>query len=339
MSVSFPPRPRVTARWLAALVASLLLGCTVVRNIGYSNYRVTRDEAARLDAGEKQAETLRKDPYRECLSWKEVATSADADAPPTPNGFKAYVGLRVSYACNPDEALLLEAQNAIRAAQEASGDLEAQLLAVASVDAFARAQGLAVNSPDNLTLRDLLAQVAPILPRLSLPETACQAQLPVTALLWTLGDTDVALARYLGPQRECLGAKETARVTRPLREQGRCEEVVALAAEVWPRMTEHEDQIRLLDLVRSCSDAYTMRRNFAFVPRDILFDYQALLDRRAVEQAQADWAREQHRLTERCEESCGSIYGGVCVNSCRGDTICVENCQALGRSCQDSCGF
>ncbi|MGH1343380.1 MAG: hypothetical protein ACRBN8_17610 [Nannocystales bacterium] len=343
MSIRFPPRPRLAVHRVVALVAFLLPGCTVLFTDDYTHikYRFTRDQRARIEAGKERARALADDPHRVCLHWKAVAATFDEGSSPRRSQFEQYAEQRVSANCNPGEALLLDAQAAIRAANEAPNERRAQLAALESLAAFVHSQRKSAKSPDNLTLQDLLTEARPVLTRLSLPTAGCEDQLQVTSLMWSLGEIDAALARFTGPQRACLGAKETALVANPLRVRGQCDELLTLITEVWPRITDHHDQIQLLDLVMSCSDAYTMRRNFAFVPRDILLDYQALLDRRAADEAEAEWADQQARQTERCEDNCLTMYGetGVCMSSCRGETICVRNCRSLGNSCRNSCGF
>ncbi|MBV1858236.1 MAG: hypothetical protein KUG77_07480 [Nannocystaceae bacterium] len=340
MSVSFNPRRVVTMRCFALFLLSLLTGCTVVRAIGYSNYRLTRDQATRLDAAEDLAKAFRDDRHRACLHWRGVAATIDPDESRGPRGFEEYADERVSRACSHEERLAA-AQAAIRNADQHPHDREAQALALTRVDAFAAAQRAATASSENLTLRDLLIEVKPVVARLENGQTACADLLLVTNLLWTVGARNDALARYLGPQRQCLGAAQAERVAAVLRTEDRCDEVVALAAEVWPRMAVRDDQVLILDLVMACSDEYTMRRNFAFVPADILFDYQALRSRRAADEAEAQWQRELARQAERCEASCLSIYGetGACTSSCRGDTICVQSCRKLGDACWNSCAL
>lgn len=340
MSVSFNPRRAVRARLLAPFLLLLLTGCTVVRGIGYTNYRVTRDQAARLDTALELASTLREDPHRACLHWRGVAAEIDPVDSKRPLGIVDYADQKISRSCSQEERLTA-AQAAIRNAEEHPHDQEAQTLALTTVEAFAAGQGGGAASSENVTLRDLLNETKPIVTRLESGHAPCSDLLLVTNLLWTVGARDDALARYLGPQRQCLGAVQTKRVAAGLRAEGRCDEAVTLAAEVWPRIASRDDQVLILDLVMDCSDEYTMRRNFAFVPVDILRDYQALLNRRAADEAEAQWRGELARQAERCEASCLSMYGetGACMSSCGGDTNCVQSCRSLGDACWNACAL
>ncbi len=340
MSVTLNDWRAAAAPGLALLLLPVLTSCTVVRVVDYSKYRFTRDQAALLDAADERAGGLHDDPHRACLHWQEVGRKVGVDDSRRPLGFVEYVEKKTSRACRHEQRLAA-ATSALERAQQSPSDRDAQRLALERVVEFAAAQGTAATRAENLTLRELLAEADPVVARMEDGQPSCADLLVVSNLLWTVGAQQDALSRYLGPQRPCLGAKEVSRAATALRRENRCEDVVALAAEVWPRMEGRDDQVLILDLVMDCSDEYTMRRNYSFVPPEVLVDYEALLRRRAADRAEAQWQQERSRAVERCEDDCLTMYAdnGVCMSSCAGDSICVKNCRALGNTCRNSCVY
>jgi hypothetical protein len=322
-----------------------LLGCageTRRPGDGRAEVSVTRDEAARVDRAEQEAATLASDAHRRCVLWRRVEREATTEQ----RGLREYAKERVTQACSPKVEQTFELAEAAVAAAEKEPTLASVRSAVVAVERFRQ-----TSLPGDRTLADLATRMVAAYRRVPDAEVTCDDRKSVAWLDWKANDSTSARdALTSAAVRPCLGVTETraflqaAASTKAKGEKSECGQAVAIAADVWPRATTSEEQVALLDGVVECSDAYSLRRNLAFVPRDVLMDYQALVRAREAKfqryQQQRAAVEANRDAVEKCESMCSTMYadqGGVCTDSCRGDTVCFRNCQRLGAECRRQC--
>src|SRR5207247_10465594 len=101
-----------------------------------------------------------------------------------------------------------------------------------------------------------------------------------------------------------------------------CDDLVALAAGVWPMARKSAEQIEVLDAVDECSDGFNRRQHFAFVPPEVRLDYERLKLERQVQSTKIELESQQRASRERCESSCMTMYAdnGVCMGGCHGNS-------------------
>lgn len=329
--------------WLLALIgAGAALGCapeTRPSRVSSTRIEVTHEEGMAIDAALAAGRQFGNDGHRRCVLWTETLAAGRGKP-----GLTAYAQEAVTQLCEVDaEAKLERARSALRAADADRDAVPAQTAALDGAGAFLKTQRNRLDR--NETAQAVLTDALLVAKRLLAGTSSCEEKQRVAWFLESAERGAQAAALFKGPLRACNGVDEAIVVLRNARAEKRCDDGVLVAAEVWPRAAKaKEEQIALLDEVRACSDAFSMRRNFSFVPPETLADYHALVVQRAIETARSSAVREARERSrenaERCESRCMDMYaeqGGVCTNSCRGDTLCFRNCQALGRSCFSSC--
>lgn len=322
------------------LAMAVLAGCAHTRRYGGYGEAIgmSGEEAEAVDRASRQAESLGPDSHLRCAVW----TDALAQAPQQQAGFRTYAKKGIQHECSEKvEAAFRGAEAALGAAEAAPSDTALQLEAVRSTSAFLATQ---IGPGTNTTATRLGARADAIVPRLEAAQLPCEDKLAVPWLWWHQRKEARAREQFATTTRACLGVKELTQVfsTRSYepRDTKRCETVTQLAPEIWPRAQNRDQQVALLDAVDRCSDAYSARRNFSFVPFAVLSDYQALRQQRALQDLQREAREESAQAADRCIDNCSTLYadqGGVCTNGCRGDTICVKSCISLGEQCRRNC--
>lgn len=296
--------------------------------------RVTTDEARTIDENAKATGALGDDDHRKCAFWTRVLAGATTDQ----HGLTEYARIGKDWFCSlPSEAALRRAEAGIQKADASPTSIEAQVAAVTGASEFAR---LDRKVKDNLTRQALLASVEPAVTRLIESDASCDQKQAAAWLRWEAGQRDQALGMFLDPLRACNGPREVVAVLELSRDRKQCDQGVAIAAESWARAKTQDEQIAVLDGVHACSNAFTMRRNFSFVPRAVVSDYEAVLRQRALDDARRGARDRLAEAAHRCEENCMTLYadtGGVCSSSCRGDSTCFNNCRRLGEACFRGC--
>lgn len=296
--------------------------------------RVTTEEARTIDELAKATGGLGDDDHRKCTLWTRVLAGATTDQ----HGLTEYARISKGWFCSvPSEAALGRAEAAIQKADASPASIEAQVAAVTGASEFAR---LDRKVKDNLTRRALLASVEPAVTRLLESDASCGQRQAVAWLRWEGGQRDQAYGMFLDPLRACNGPREVVAVLDLSRGKNVCDQGVVIAAESWARAKTHEEQIAVLDGVHACSNAFTMRRNFSFVPRAVISDYENVLRQRALDDARQGARDRLAEAAHRCEQNCMTLYadtGGVCTSSCRGDSTCFNNCRRLGEACFRGC--
>lgn len=335
--------PGTSAASACFVGALALVGCaaeTRKPSDSYAPISVTRGEVFRIDAALQEAHTLAEDYHRRCALWRRVAREATTEQP----GLREYASERTKQSCDEERERRHDAAEAAVTAAEGAPSLPASRAAFTALDRFYERS---IPGRDR-TLDDLVARARALLGRLPENDVTCDDRKAVAWLEWKSSRAPAAKDRMMASSiRPCMGVRETRAILQAAldsKAKSECGSAVALTSEVWPRTSSPEEQVALIDGVVGCSDAYTLRRNLAFVPRDVLTDYQSL--RRAREaQFRLDEAHRQAAeavsdARERCSSSCMTMYadqGGVCTDSCRGDTICFKNCQRLGAECFRQC--
>lgn len=316
------------------LIAVTACGETRQRAWGTPKVSVTSAEARMIDQTNAAASTLGNDTHRRCVLWTKVLESAGVEQ----HGLRSYAEETKSVHCvQKAEEDLARAERAVRAADAADTSPEAQLAAVTAVnDYFATWH---VQTEKNATAEALIASVEPARQRVLSSDATCEEKRVASWLLWNSGRRDHAFAMFKGPIRSCNGPREAVAILSMAKQKGTCDDDLPLVAESWTRAKRQDDQIAILDGVRECSTPFTLRRNFSFVPRAVLVDYDAVLRNREVDRSRRDAADARRDRQDRCEADCMTMYSdkGVCLSSCHGESSCVRSCQSLGEACFRNC--
>jgi hypothetical protein len=214
----------------------------------------------------------------------------------------------------------------------------AEMLGEIAGDHEARAQ-LASSAPPPETLLDRLVALSP-----------CPGLADAGAAWVALGDDERGAETYTRASRQCSNPEAAVASAHALHRLNRCDDAITVLRDAWPFVhgASSDVGIEILDGVTECSDALTVKRNLAFVPRDVLAGYAALLDERE-RQAEIERRRAEHeqarqeaearaqRAASNCESEC-SAASSSCDSACQGDSSCTQSCSALYHACRSGCG-
>ena len=239
-------------------------------------------------------------------------------------------------------ALAAATRDAIVAAEAAPADLRLQRRAAAMVREVARDEQARDQLGDLAPAKRLLAHLVAAAP--------CPGLADAAATHLALGDDEAGANAYVEAAGRCQSVEAALAAVGPLRRTERCDLAIETLRAAWPRAqgARSELAIEVLDGVRACSTAITLRRNLSFVPADVVDDYFALLEARRIRAAEDARRAEATRLAEqareranaaasRCASECSAAVSS-CTASCGADTSCTQRCYSVGHVCRSGCG-
>ena len=174
----------------------------------------------------------------------------------------------------------------------------------------------------------------------------CEALYDVGAVYAQARRKSESATRFAACARKCRSPAAALRAAAQFTDLQRCPDALAIIQETFPFAETDEQQVGLLDGVTRCSDAYSVSKNMAFVPRAVRRRYAALLEAREAERRAAE-ERERLARAEAAQREAASAARSACASDCstggsqcRASCVegsCISRCEAAESMCRSGC--